>query len=423
MGYVTNMKIWLVTVGEPLPIDREQERLYRTGLLANFLSMAKHEVVWWTSNFNHAKKCRRANTQESIKVNEYLKINLLDGVGYRSNLSLMRIINHMTNAFDFKKKSNKYEKPDIIICGYPTIELSYQVVKYGLTNNLPVIIDIRDLWPESIINIFPKFVRSLMKIVLFWSFYQSNFIFRHSTSLMAVSSKYLQYGLNKAKRSFEQGKDLVAPIGYQKTQKKSLEEAKNIKFLSDLNIEPTRFICWFVGYFGQTYDINPIIQVAKILKEREVKDVVFILSGTGDKYHYWLEKAKKYDNILFTGWVNKDQLEVLGNIAKVGLQAYADKAPQGLANKLFEYLSFGLPVLSSLKGENEELIHEHGVGFTYDVKNPQSFLEKLMILYNDPALLQQMSHKAKELMAEKFDNARINQSIEKHIRQVIEQHE
>lgn len=416
------MKVWLITVGEPIPTDRE--RLYRTGLLADFLACREHKVVWWTSDFNHAKKIKRQFSQETISVNESLNIHLLKGIQYRSNISLKRIINHFGNAFDFRKKAENYEKPDAIICSYPTVELSYQATKYSKKYNIPIIIDIRDLWPEAIVNLFPGISKLLIKAALFWSFYQSQYVFRHATSIIGVSPKYLKYGLEKAGRTSSNALDQVFPIGYQKmmaAENKSAIATEQI--LNTLAINPKKFICWFVGYFGQTYDLQPIIDAAKILQQQSNEDIQFVFSGVGDKYNYWLEKSKECDNIRFTGWIDKTQLEMIGRTAKVGLQAYADKAPQGLANKLFEYLSFGLPVLSSLKGENEELIHEHGVGFTYDVNNPQSFLEKLMILYNDSALLEQMSYQAKELMAEKFDNSHINQSIEKHIRQVIEQHE
>lgn len=422
------MKIWLVTVGEPLPIDKDKERLYRTGLLASFLSNRKHQVVWWTSNFNHAKKEKRESSgQKTVTINENLSINLLEGIEYRSNVSLKRIINHINTAFDFKNKSREYEKPDIIICSYPTVELSYQATKFALKHSIPIIIDVRDLWPESIVNLFPTFAKPFIKAALWWSFYQSNYIFRHATSIVAVSPKYLNYGLIKAGRGGKINNskivDGVFPIGYQKNMVSNYTMAESQHILNDLAINSSKFVCWFVGYFGKTYDLTPIIEAAKILQQKGIDNIQFVFSGTGDRYSYWVEKSKEYGNILFTGWVDKRQLEVIGSTAKVGLQAYADKAPQGLANKLFEYLSFGLPVLSSLRGENEELIADYEVGFTYDITKPQSFLEKLMILYEDSTLWERMSNRAKQVFVEHFDNDRINHSIEEHMLEVVKQYE
>ena len=38
------MRVWLVTIGEPLPIDGTNERLCRTGILANMLVKRGHKV-------------------------------------------------------------------------------------------------------------------------------------------------------------------------------------------------------------------------------------------------------------------------------------------------------------------------------------------------------------------------------------------
>lgn len=50
------MNIWLVTIGEPLPIDEGNYRLLRVGILANLLVKKNHNVIWWTSTFNHIEK-------------------------------------------------------------------------------------------------------------------------------------------------------------------------------------------------------------------------------------------------------------------------------------------------------------------------------------------------------------------------------
>jgi len=50
------MRIWLVTIGEPLPIDGSNERLYRMGIIANLLVKKGHKIIWWSSTFNHVRK-------------------------------------------------------------------------------------------------------------------------------------------------------------------------------------------------------------------------------------------------------------------------------------------------------------------------------------------------------------------------------
>ena len=48
------MNIWLVTIGEPIPVEDNKLRLHRTGILFESLySSKKNNVTWWTSNYNH----------------------------------------------------------------------------------------------------------------------------------------------------------------------------------------------------------------------------------------------------------------------------------------------------------------------------------------------------------------------------------
>ena len=58
------MKIWLTEIGEPLPIDAGA-RLMRCGLLAQTLASRDHDVTWWASTFDHARKLYRRPSSET----------------------------------------------------------------------------------------------------------------------------------------------------------------------------------------------------------------------------------------------------------------------------------------------------------------------------------------------------------------------
>ena len=45
-------------------------------------------------------------------------------------------------AREFRKAIEKEEKPDVIHCSWPLIELGYECVKYGRKYNIPVVLDI-----------------------------------------------------------------------------------------------------------------------------------------------------------------------------------------------------------------------------------------------------------------------------------------
>ena len=157
------MRIWLIQRSEPTPHDNDgKQRLMRMGILSNQLSKKGHEVVWWTSTFDHYNRKHRFKEDQEVSVNDKYLIKYLKGCGYKNNVSLSRIIDNNLVAKRFKNKAKKaLLKPDIILSSIPTAELSLEAVKFGKKNNIPVVLDIRDMWPDVFLDVLPDIFRKI----------------------------------------------------------------------------------------------------------------------------------------------------------------------------------------------------------------------------------------------------------------------
>ena len=98
-----------------------------------------------------------------------------------------------------------------------------------------------------------------------------------------------------------------------------------------------------------------------------------------DKY------KKKFKNIYFLNWINKDEVRTLLNLSKAGLAPYNDLWDFNLSipNKISEYLCYELPIISSLKGDSYDLIKKYNCGINYDVKKKSEFINDLKNLYSN----------------------------------------
>ena len=85
--------------------------------------------------------------------------------------------------------------------------------------------------------------------------------------------------------------------------------------------------------------------------------------------------------------------------------AYAKNAPQGLPNKIFEYMALGLPVLSSLQGESKKLIESNGIGLTYEPQNPEDFLNKLKEITKNKKSLVDLKKNSRKVFEQKFNSS------------------
>ena len=369
------LKIWLITVGEPLPIDGDAVRLYRTGMLASLLGKRGHKVTWWTSSFDHIQKNNRHANNNPVAWNDNINIHLIKALGYKKNMSLMRFIDHWYLKYNFEKMIQSEDRPDLILSSFPTIELSAAAVRYGNRYNIPVIIDVRDLWPDILVDVLPWWLKMFGRVILQGLFRETRFVFTNCYGILGVSSKYMEWGLNYGNRS-AQGCDQVFPLAYPDSASRKNKQLSSdaVNALDKLQIDASKIIFLFVGTFGRTYDLSVVIEAIKKIEQNDLDNLLFVFCGDGEQSIEWKNMANAIPEIIFTGWVDSNLLNYFLSVSKVGIGAYKEGAPQGIPNKIIEYMSAGLPIISSLKGESKDLLDANQVGLTYDANDPDSFL-------------------------------------------------
>jgi len=387
------MRIWLVTVGEPLPTDGANLRLHRVGTLARYCAARGHEVTWWTSTLDHMAKRQRAPHDQRVTTGTGIKIEMLHAPGYQSNVSVQRLVNHYVLGHKLSTRMQSCSPPDIIHASWPTMELCSASVKYAKAHGVPVVLDVRDLWPDIFVDILWPWLRPAARLALLPAFGYTRHIFRNCTGIIGISQGYLNWGLAYAGRSLGPW-DRMFPLGYERTEFCDSDARGVREELINAGVDPGRTVCWFVGMFGALYDLGTVISAASMLQEQGDDRFQFVFSGGGDRESRWRQQASGLKNVVFTGWVDSKKICCLGTMAHIGLAAYTRSAPQGLPNKFFEYMAWGLPIVSSLSGEGQIALEEHRCGLTYDASDPESLLSCLETLQGDEGLRKEFGENA-----------------------------
>ena len=411
-----------MTVGEQLPTDEGQNRLLRTGLLANALVERGHEVTWWTSTFDHWRKSHRFERDTVVNAKARLRIVLLHGTGYRTNLSLRRIVEHAVVALHFSRHARKSPRPDVILCSLPTLELSLAAVRYGRRTRVPVILDIRDLWPDLFLEFTAPRWRPLARLALAPLFAAARMACKGATAIIGNSPAHVDWGLAHAARARGPW-DRDFPFGYseQAPDAESMRRARLFWSRYGLADKPEGcFIVCFFGTISRQFDLATVISAARKLAERG-REFRFVLCGTGGALDHYKKLAAGCASVIFPGWVPLPQIWTLMQMSDVGIAPYQDGGvhTHNLPNKPIEYMSAALPVVSSLSGYLQEVLATNECGITYRHGDAEALTRVLIDLDSDRGRLRRMSRNARELFKCKFVAERIYQDMSEYLEAVV----
>ena len=419
-----NMNIWLVTIGEPVPHKNNKLRLHRTGILAKHISESSdHKVCWWTSNFNHFTKEHIFKSETDFEANKNLCVVALHGKGYKRNVSIDRIIDHKQIANSFRERIAASQKPDVIVAAFPTLELCEICTTFGKKYNIPVLIDYRDMWPEVFVDISPSILKSIIKVALSPLFRRTRKAFAAATGIIGITDEFLKMGLLKAGRSANIY-DAAFPLAYLRNQfdLNSIDEAKKF-WKENLSYETTKLRICFFGTLGHQFDLNTIVLAVELLNKENIADFEIILCGSGDKETALKQSAAKLKGLILPGYMGSAQIRSLLEISDIGLCPYnVNKAFLGsIPGKAIEYMSAGLPLLSTLKdGELGNLVTENNIGYHYDFGNPLSLAEKVKELMEKKNELKAMHNRIFNLFMKEFDAQHIYSNYLDHLEKVVE---
>jgi len=170
-----------------------------------------------------------------------------------------------------------------------------------------------------------------------------------------------------------------------------------------------KFVILHVGRLSVEKRVNILIEsIAKLKKE--CPNVLGVITSKGPLANHYKKLAKKMGvekNIIFTGHINKDELNW-----------FYEKCDLFSAFGLFETfnicatqaLFYGKPLILSDAGPHNELIEDNGYLIKVNSEEINNFSEKVKLVYSNPKLCKELGENSKNLW-KKYD---YNDSIAKH---------
>ena len=366
--------IWLVNPYGP--IEGENWREYSFNQFGKYLSINGFRVVWWTANFSHHFKEFRSSSWEDINVNDNFTIRLVPTNSYKKNISFGRLRKDFVFGNNALKKFSTESKPDAIIASENPMCMGMPAFIYAKKNNVPIIYDQMDIWPEFLVRVLPKPLSFIVNYIMKPVYLRRKTIYDSLDGSIALGKHYLEF-------MFE-----ISP---------SLKNKPNALIYNGIDVENFRIHltdtincglipseksseeiwCVFAGTLGPSYDIEGIIKCAHVLNEKATKTFHFIIAGSGPLEDLVKDAEAQLSNITYVGKLLPSELIPIYGKCDIGLQTYSYGSNVDMCDKFYDYTAAGLAIVNSLEGEVSEYVDSFCVGENYSAKDEVGMLNAL----------------------------------------------
>lgn len=326
----------------------------------------------------------------------------------RKTGSVNLIRNYVSFVIEANKKLKELQNRDfdlIYVFEVSPITVALPAIKLKKKKNIPVIINIQDLWPENIVAVTgmtnPIIIGLVNRMV--------NYIYRHCDLILTASPSFV----SKIKERIKD-KDKVRYWPQYSTVNKTDEEVSIY--------DKEYFNIVFTGNIGEAQGIDLAIEAAKVLKD---KKICWHFVGEGRSKEKLEKLVNEYginDRVKFHGFHPEKEIPKYLKDADAALLILKPNPvfEMTIPAKLQTYLACGVPILGCVSGEGKRIIEESKAGIVSEdisvdglVKVCNQFIE----LSND--LLNEYKERSYRYGKSNFNKNKLISDLEKYMKKIV----
>ena len=364
---------------------------------------------------------KRDNHQ--LKKNGWTKESGIDvywaPVSYSNNMSFFRRI---FSFFLFSIKSLKVALPidaDLIYATSTPLTIAIPAIIFSKVKSKPMVFEVRDLWPE-----LPIAVGALKSsFAKFLALYLEKLAYKNSNKIIALSNG-MKDGIIKKGYPANQI-NVITNLSNTKVYEE-IEKTKNLGIrIHNYVPQPLDKLVIYTGAFGHVNDVKYLIKIAGVLKNINDK-IKFIIAGEGVEKQNISSMAKGLgvldSSVFIINPLEKYKIPLLYSKASVVSSLFINLKElwNNSANKFFDGLAAGKPIMVNYSGWQRSLLEKHNAGFYVPFDDHIKGAEILNKIVNNDELNENMGDSARALANQYFAIDVQYPRFEKVLKSVIE---
>lgn len=253
-------------------------------------------------------------------------------------------------------------KSDVILATSTPLTIGIPALINKWFRKTPYIFEVRDVWPEAVIAIGAlknKFTINVLRLLEKLIYQNSSFIVPLSIDMKnSIVSRFPKYQ-DKVKYVIENISEIDRFQKYKVSESTLTREMKEI---------PKGFKILYAGTFGKVNDLGYVVNLAKELLKMK-SSIQFILIGEGVEKESIRSMAQDLDvlnkNVFIFPSIAKSQLAHIYSLVDMGSSFVIniEELWSNSANKFFDSLAAGRPILINHEGWQKDVIENDNVGF------------------------------------------------------------
>lgn len=290
-------------------------------------------------------------------------------------------------------------KGDVVLATSTPLTIGIPALIKKWFGKTPFVFEVRDVWPEAVIAIGAIKNKWLQKLL----YRLEKLIYKNAIAIVPLStdmqksivSRYPQFK-NKTNIVIEN----IAEINRFQSNSKAVDLEKTIGF-------HPRFSVLYAGTFGKVNGIHKVIELAEKTLQID-KELVYILIGSGAEKKNIVQLAKDRGvngkNVFILNPISKKELPLWYSAVSMGSSFVIDipELWRNSANKFFDTLAAGKPVLINHEGWQAEAIRKYNVGYVLSFEITEEVAKDFVDYTKNENLAHEQKESALKLAKQKY---------------------
>jgi glycosyltransferase involved in cell wall biosynthesis len=296
-----------------------------------------------------------------------------------------RILNYSSFTVSAALRGSFLDSPDVVIATSPQLLECLAGLWIATLKRVPLVFEIRDLWPESLTLDANSGLNMQVRVVLSKI---SNLLHRHSRHIVVVTPAFKKYLIEHCNVSPE--KISIVMNGVEPDVFTPNGETDSVVEEFQLG---GRFVVSFIGVLGNAHGLSTVAHAAARLRETR-PEVLLLLVGEGaDKSNMQsLSAAMGLKNLIIIGQQPRSKIPALirASSACMVLLKKSEIFKTVIPSKVLEFMACGRPVILGVEGQARELVNEADCGVCVPPEDPASLAGAIEKLYSDCELRERL---------------------------------